>query len=95
MERNSGFMVNSGRHIAKAKNNTICEGVGLSDGKTLPEVRHELLTTLKQKLMLLDVLDEFLSTFMFIIQRNPDDTLGRNWLYSEEDKIAIVANLNL
>jgi type I restriction enzyme M protein len=39
---------------------------GLSDGKKLPEVRHELLTTLKQKLMPLGVLDEFLSAGVFV-----------------------------
>ncbi len=40
--------------------------VGLSDGKKLPEVRHELLTTLKRKLMPLGVLDEFLSAGIFV-----------------------------
>jgi type I restriction enzyme M protein len=41
--------------------------VGLSNnGQKLPEVRQELLTTLKQKLMPLGVLDEFLSAGVFV-----------------------------
>jgi type I restriction enzyme M protein len=38
----------------------------LRDGKKLPEVRHELLTTLKTKLSLLSVLDEFKSAGVFV-----------------------------
>lgn len=38
----------------------------LRDGKTLPEVRHELLTTLKAKLIPLGVLDEFQSAGVFV-----------------------------
>ena len=39
---------------------------GLRDGKKMPEVRHELLTTLKAKLIPLDVLDEFKSAGVFV-----------------------------
>jgi type I restriction enzyme M protein len=39
---------------------------GLSDGKKMPEVRHELLTTLKEKLIPLNVLDEFKSAGVFV-----------------------------
>ncbi|GAB1530120.1 N-6 DNA methylase [Brevibacillus formosus] len=39
---------------------------GLRDGKKLPEVRYELLTTLKNKLILLRVLDEFKSAGVFV-----------------------------
>ncbi|MCX7571290.1 type I restriction-modification system subunit M [Tumebacillus sp. DT12] len=39
---------------------------GLHDGKKLPEVRHELLTTLKVKLVPLHVLDEFKSAGVFV-----------------------------
>jgi type I restriction enzyme M protein len=38
----------------------------LRSGKTLPEVRHELLTTLKNRLMPLGVLDEFQSAGVFV-----------------------------
>jgi len=38
----------------------------LRDGKKMPEVRHELLTTLKDKLMPLKVLDEFQSAGVFV-----------------------------
>ncbi len=38
----------------------------LRSGKTLPEVRHELLTTLKDKLVPLGVLDEFQSAGVFV-----------------------------
>ncbi len=38
----------------------------LRDGKTMPEVRHELLTTLKKKLVPLRVLDEFQSAGVFV-----------------------------
>ncbi len=38
----------------------------LSDGKKLPEVRFELLTTLKEKLIPLNVLDEFKSAGVFV-----------------------------
>jgi len=38
----------------------------LSDGKKMPEVRHELLTTLKEKLIPLNVLDEFKSAGVFV-----------------------------
>ena len=38
----------------------------LRDGKKMPEVRHELLTTLKNKLIPLDVLDEFKSAGVFV-----------------------------
>ena len=38
----------------------------LRDGKTLPEARHELLTTLKDKLIPLGVLDEFQSAGVFV-----------------------------
>ena len=39
---------------------------GLSDGKKLPEVRLELMTTLKEKLIPLNVLDEFKSAGVFV-----------------------------
>lgn len=39
---------------------------GLREGKKLPEVRHELLTTLKNKLIPLHVLDEFKSAGVFV-----------------------------
>jgi type I restriction enzyme M protein len=39
---------------------------GLRDGKKMPEVRHELLTTLKAKLIPLNVLDEFKSAGVFV-----------------------------
>ena len=39
---------------------------GLRDGKKMPEVRHELLTTLKDKLIPLNVLDEFKSAGVFV-----------------------------
>ncbi|MCX5846491.1 MAG: type I restriction-modification system subunit M [Deltaproteobacteria bacterium] len=39
---------------------------GLQDGKKMPEVRHELLTTLKDKLIPLNVLDEFKSAGVFV-----------------------------
>ncbi|MFC5452576.1 type I restriction-modification system subunit M [Paenibacillus aestuarii] len=39
---------------------------GLSNGKKMPEVRHELLTTLKNKLIPLCVLDEFKSAGVFV-----------------------------
>lgn len=39
---------------------------GLREGKKLPEVRHELLTTLKNKLVPLTVLDEFKSAGVFV-----------------------------
>jgi type I restriction enzyme M protein len=39
---------------------------GLRDGKKMPEVRHELLTTLKVKLIPLNVLDEFKSAGVFV-----------------------------
>ena len=38
----------------------------LRDGKKMPEVRHELLTTLKSKLVPLGVLDEFKSAGVFV-----------------------------
>jgi type I restriction enzyme M protein len=38
----------------------------LRDGKKLPEVRHELLTTIKDKLIPLGVLDEFKSAAVFV-----------------------------
>lgn len=38
----------------------------LSDGKKMPEVRHELLTTLKNRLIPLGVLDEFKSAGVFV-----------------------------
>jgi hypothetical protein len=38
----------------------------LRDGKKMPEVRHELLTTLKDKLIPLKVLDEFKSAGVFV-----------------------------
>ena len=38
----------------------------LRDGKKMPEVRHELLTTLKSKLIPLGVLDEFKSAGVFV-----------------------------
>ena len=38
----------------------------LSDGKKMPEVRHELLNTLKTKLIPLNVLDEFKSAGVFV-----------------------------
>ena len=38
----------------------------LSDGKKMPEVRHELLTTLKTKLIPLNILDEFKSAGVFV-----------------------------
>ena len=38
----------------------------LSDGKKMPEVRHELLTTIKAKLIPLNVLDEFKSAGVFV-----------------------------
>src|SRR5664280_2910601 len=38
----------------------------LRDGKKMPEVRHELLTTLKAKLIPLNVLDEFKSAGVFV-----------------------------
>jgi type I restriction enzyme M protein len=38
----------------------------LRDGKKLPEVRHELLTTIKSKLIPLGVLDEFQSAAVFV-----------------------------
>jgi type I restriction enzyme M protein len=38
----------------------------LRDGKKMPEVRHELLTTLKNKLIPLNVLDEFKSAGVFV-----------------------------
>jgi type I restriction enzyme M protein len=38
----------------------------LRDGKKMPEVRHELLTTIKDKLIPLDVLDEFKSAGVFV-----------------------------
>lgn len=38
----------------------------LNDGKTMPEVRHELLATLKEKLVPLGVLDEFKSAGVFV-----------------------------
>jgi type I restriction enzyme M protein len=38
----------------------------LRDGKKLPEVRHELLTTIKDKLIPLHVLDEFKSAGVFV-----------------------------
>ncbi len=38
----------------------------LHDGKKMPEVRHELLTTLKEKLIPLGVLDEFKSAGVFV-----------------------------
>lgn len=38
----------------------------LRDGKKMPEVRHELLTTLKDKLIPLNVLDEFKSAGVFV-----------------------------
>jgi type I restriction enzyme M protein len=39
---------------------------GLQDGKKMPEVRHELLITLKDKLIPLSVLDEFKSAGVFV-----------------------------
>ena len=39
---------------------------GLQDGKKMPEVRHELLTTLKGKLIPVNVLDEFKSAGVFV-----------------------------
>jgi type I restriction enzyme M protein len=39
---------------------------GLCDGKKMPEVRHELLTTLKDKLIPLSMLDEFKSAGVFV-----------------------------
>ncbi|MFZ3114607.1 MAG: hypothetical protein WA121_03275, partial [Syntrophales bacterium] len=39
---------------------------GLHNGKKMPEVRHELLTTLKDKLIPLGVLDEFKSAGVFV-----------------------------
>ncbi|MHB1685418.1 MAG: type I restriction-modification system subunit M [Bacilli bacterium] len=39
---------------------------GLGDGKKMPEVRHELLSTLKNKLIPLRVLDEFKSAGVFV-----------------------------
>ncbi|MFK7693317.1 type I restriction-modification system subunit M [Paenibacillus sp. HJGM_3] len=47
---------------------TVARGdfAGLSDSKTIPEVRHELLTTLKNKLIPLCVLDEFKSAGVFV-----------------------------
>ena len=39
---------------------------GLHDGKKMPEARHELLTTLKDKLIPLSVLDEFKSAGVFV-----------------------------
>ena len=39
---------------------------GLHNGKKMPEVRHELLTTLKDKLIPLNVLDEFKSGGVFV-----------------------------
>ncbi|MCZ8517559.1 type I restriction-modification system subunit M [Paenibacillus filicis] len=39
---------------------------GLSDGKSMPEVRQQLLTTLKKKLIPLCVLDEFKSAGVFV-----------------------------
>lgn len=38
----------------------------LRDGKKMPEVRHELLTTIKEKLIPLNVLDEFKSAGVFV-----------------------------
>jgi type I restriction enzyme M protein len=38
----------------------------LRDGKKMPEVRHELLTTIKKKLVPLNVLDEFKSAGVFV-----------------------------
>ena len=38
----------------------------LRDGKKMPEVRHELLTTIKSKLIPLGVLDEFQSAGVFV-----------------------------
>jgi type I restriction enzyme M protein len=47
---------------------TVARGdfAGLSNGKKMPEVRHELLTTLKNKLIPLRVLDEFKSAGVFV-----------------------------
>jgi type I restriction enzyme M protein len=39
---------------------------GLREGRTMPEVRHELLSTLKTRLMPLNVLDEFKSAGVFV-----------------------------
>jgi type I restriction enzyme M protein len=39
---------------------------GLCDGKKMPDVRHELLTTLKDRLIPLNVLDEFKSAGVFV-----------------------------
>jgi len=39
---------------------------GLCDGRKMPEVRHELLTTLKDRLIPLNVLDEFKSAGVFV-----------------------------
>ena len=39
---------------------------GLHNGKKMPEVRHELLTTIKAKLIPLNVLDEFKSAGVFV-----------------------------
>jgi type I restriction enzyme M protein len=39
---------------------------GLREGRTMPEVRHELLSTLKARLMPLNVLDEFKSAGVFV-----------------------------
>jgi type I restriction enzyme M protein len=39
---------------------------GLCDGRKMPEVRHELLTTLKDKLIPLSLLDEFKSAGLFV-----------------------------
>jgi type I restriction enzyme M protein len=39
---------------------------GLCDGKKMPEVRHELLTTIKEKFIPLNVLDEFKSAGVFV-----------------------------
>ena len=39
---------------------------GLHNGKKMPEVRHELLTTLKDQLIPLNILDEFKSAGVFV-----------------------------
>jgi len=59
----------------------------LRDGKTLPEVRHELLTTLKEQLIPLKVLDEFQAAGVFVnwwqqIRYDLKTTVATGWHHS-------------
>ena len=72
--RNKVLFINADREFAEGKNQNKLrpedtekiDYAQLRTGKTMPEVRQELLTTLKEKLIPLSALDEFKSAGVFV-----------------------------